>query len=773
TRVVGVMVDDTEAHRLSSEAAAAGAQLELAASLAGIGLWRYDFASGRLHHDERLQAILQRPVGPEGVPLDEVRTWIHPDDLADVQAAFARAVDTDEPVDLHTRYRHADGRWRTVLTRRVVRRDASGRPIAMLGLGLDVTEQHQRTQDTLHLARWLEAAAESARVGLWSGPLDGQPPEWNARMFEILGRDPALGPLRLGDSLRDHVHPDDRDRVAAQTLAWMRGPVGTPLSLVLRIVRRDGQTRWIEVRSRLELDGHGARRTYGVMFDVTESRSAIEALRAANERLSLALSSAGMGTWVHDLDPSRDEWDAQMYLLRGLDPSGPVPTPSERMAMVLPEDWPRLEAMATPLHHSAQPLAYEFRIRRADGAIRTLASRSIALTDETGRVTRRIGVNWDVTEARATEAAQREREMALNEARTKSALLSRVSHELRTPLNAILGFAQLMLAEDGKAPDDQRRRRLHQIREAGESLLTLVDSVLELNALSDGPVPVARAPVDLGALAGRALAAVQPDAAARGVRLHADVGPLAALGDERRAMQVLALLIAHAVHRSANGATVRIAGHVDGEHAVVAVSDEGAPIAREAVAELFDAFGSGAAPLRSSLGMALARAQAEQLGGRTELLRSDARGTVVAFRLPRAEPATAAPAGTGQEPSVLYVEDNEVNMLIVRELLAQRPQLRFHGAANGTDGLAMARRLRPSLVLVDMQLPDMNGTELLGRLRADPHTARLTCVALSANAMPEDVQAARAAGFDDYWTKPIDLSALLAAVDRLVPTLKA
>jgi CheY-like chemotaxis protein len=121
---------------------------------------------------------------------------------------------------------------------------------------------------------------------------------------------------------------------------------------------------------------------------------------------------------------------------------------------------------------------------------------------------------------------------------------------------------------------------------------------------------------------------------------------------------------------------------------------------------------------------------------------------------------------------VLYIEDNDVNMLIVRELLAQRPGVVFHGAVDGKSGVQLARERLPSLVLIDMQLPDIDGIEVLRRLRADPLTASIPCVALSANAMPQDVQSARAAGFDDYWTKPIDLTAFLRAIDRLMPVVR-
>jgi CheY-like chemotaxis protein len=157
------------------------------------------------------------------------------------------------------------------------------------------------------------------------------------------------------------------------------------------------------------------------------------------------------------------------------------------------------------------------------------------------------------------------------------------------------------------------------------------------------------------------------------------------------------------------------------------------------------------------------------MGGRVRLAHSGASDTRIELRLPLAANAVETTPGR-TATRVLYIEDNDVNMMIVRELLSQRPTIEFHGAADGHKGVAMARELQPALVLVDMQLPDIDGIEVLRQLRADPATAGLACIALSANAMPEDVRRARAAGFDDYWTKPIDLSAFLASIDRLAPT---
>ncbi|HVK32470.1 MAG TPA: PAS domain-containing protein [Burkholderiaceae bacterium] len=767
-RVIGVLLDDTEVHELAAQAHAAAAQLEMALAVSDIGLWRYDFATRRIHHDARVQAQLGRPMGPEGVPIETVRSWIHPDDVEDVRRSFEQAVASGRPVDTQTRYLHADGTWRTSLTRRVVQRDASGQPVMMIGVGMDVTEQQARNAEALQLAKRLDAAAEAARVGLWSGPLDDRPAEWNSRMFALLGHDPAGGALRLGDSLRRYVHPADRDRLVALVLAWMRGPVDLPFAAETRIVRGDGALRWMEIRGAQEVGADGVRRAFGVMLDVTEQREVLERLREEHERVTLAMSAVGMGTWLYDPLSGHDEWDEQMFHLRGLAPGPQVPSHEERMALVVPEDRVAMQLAFERTLASAAPTSHEFTIRRPDGQLRTLASRSVALTDADGRVTRRLGVNWDVTEARQLERAQRERELALRESRTKSALFARVSHELRTPLNAVLGFTQLLLAEGERADPMQRRRRLEQIRVAGQSLLTLIDGVLDLSEQAGSPSAPRREPVRLADAVAHALEPLADAIAARQLEVVRGDLSLSVRADPRRVQQVIAQLVGNAVKFNRPGGTVRIEARIDQPDAVLGVADSGPGIAPARAARLFEPF-DGEAARGHGLGLAIAQALVQRMGGTIALARNGSEGCLFELRLPLADaPPVAAPPAVG--PALLYVEDNEVNMMIVRELLAQRPHIAFHGAPDGESGLRSARALQPALVLVDMQLPDFDGLEVLRRLRADPATATIRCVALSANAMHEDMQRARAAGFDDYWTKPIDLANFLGAIDRLLPS---
>jgi len=775
-RVIGVMVDDTEPRAVAQRAQTVDAQLDLALSVSGIGLWRFDLGTHRMHYDARGQAILQRFMDADGVALEEVRSWIHPDDLPAVQEAFAQTLAHGGPIDTRTRYRHADGSWRMVLTRRVLQRDERGQPQAIVGVGLDVTEQDRQVAHALELAQRLDTAAEAAHIGLWSALFDGSAPEWNAYMYTLLGHDPCAPPLTLGDALRRYVHPADREHVAQVALSFVNASAPATVDLEMRIARgNDGRQRWIQTRGRQMLDADGQRRAYGVMLDVTEQREALDRLREANERATLALRSVGMGTWTHDSAIDTDYWDAQMFRLRGLEPAAHAPSAAERIALVHPDDRATLEAAGTPLLTSTEPMGYEFRIVRPDGEVRTLASRSVALLGADGSVRQRIGVNWDVTDARAAERLQRERELARRESRTRAALFSRVSHELRTPLNAILGFTQLMRGDN--VSGQQRRAWLAQVQTAGDQLLGLVDGVLELNDLADVPGPAASARLALAPVLARAADALRHEAARRAVTIEIEGGAdeVQVSADERHLGQALTHLVRFALRRSPSGALLRLAVRTDGAEAQVNVTDRGRALDAAQASALFEPLGGAVGEgvdndANTRLGPALAQAHAARTGARVFLGTSDAQGTTLTLAVPRLVPAAASAPPAGARQSVLYIEDNEVNMLIVRELLTQRAHLQFHGAVDGTSGLARARALQPALVLIDMQLPDFDGIEVLRRLRADPHTAALTCVALSANAMPEDVRRARAAGFDDYWTKPIDLAAFLQAVDRLLPT---
>ncbi|GAP35614.1 hybrid sensor histidine kinase/response regulator [Piscinibacter sakaiensis] len=788
----GVMVDDSEAIAAARSLDEASAQLALALELGEIVVWRHDLASDRLYYNPRGYEVLAMPYRPEGLSLAEVRALIHPDDLPAVVDAAREALVHDVPTDMAARYRRSDGSWRHVLTRRVLQRDGAGRPLAFLGVALDITRQREVRQQADRLQRQLENAASAAGIGMWTRDPQSDETHWDPETYRLYGRAPALGPPSREDWLQTYVHPDDRERMRALRARQLAAPEQV-FEHEFRVIRGDGELRWFAQRVRLE-PWEGRALVFGATLDVTERRRADQALRDANDRVALATRAAGIGTWEVDLRSGEVRWDAQMYALRGLPaPAGevaPALSPAQlRTALAHPDELALvLEANRRSIERGAMA-SYEFRVRWPDGSYRWLASRSVPVYDDAGRAVRQIGVNLDIQESVDAETARREALAAQRQSEAKSQFLARMSHELRTPLNAILGFTQLLErdAEAGAAaePAAQRLAKLRHVRQAADHLLALVNEVLDLARIESGTLQIEPVPVALDPLVAEVLDSLAAEAAAGGVVLVAETAGFGVRADRERLRQALTRLLAHRIRHLAPGSQVRVAAAGDGSDAVLAVADDGQALTADQQLQLFEAFGRhGPDGTDVAMSLALVKALLTSMAGRIEVDSAPGRGTRFMLWLPQAavgagiaatlaqagqpgaEAADPAPARPGR---VLYIEDNTVNVLLVEELIAQRGRLELRSAPTGEAGVLEARSWLPDLVLIDMQLPDFDGFEVLRRLRADTATAGLRCIALSANAMPEDVQRALASGFDDYWTKPIRFASFLAGLDALFP----
>ena len=346
-----------------------------------------------------------------------------------------------------------------------------------------------------------------------------------------------------------------------------------PFEIEFRILRRDGSMRWVVIRADRDPAIVDRRRHLGVAIDVTEHHAALEALRDASERVSLITRYAGIGTWEARFDGSPEVWDEQMFQLRGLVPRAGALSRDERMALVHPDDRAHVLDAAAGARDHGQPAAYEFRVRLPDGSDRWLASRSAAVLDESGRPTRRVGVNWDVSEAKEAERVRQQAALAEREIQAKSQFLSRMSHELRTPLNAVLGFTQLLQIEARRASNAGQLAKLGHIRSAGDHLLSLINDVLDLSGLESGDMKLANQAVELGPLIRQSVPLVESLAAQHGVQL--EIGPVAGIasGDPTRLRQVLINLLSNAIKYNRRGGRVVVQAREDGTSAVLSVRD--------------------------------------------------------------------------------------------------------------------------------------------------------------------------------------------------------
>ena len=383
--------------------------------------------------------------------------------------------------------------------------------------------------------------------------------------------------------------------------------------------------------------------------------------------------------------------------------------------------------------------------------------------------------------------AQRALEVARDEAQqanlAKSQFLSHMSHELRTPLNAVLGFAQL-LQGDSEAPlPPQHQAALQEILRGGRHLLTLINDVLDLGLVEAGRLAFDVKPLPLALLLEECLQMVRPLADQRGVKLRAlraDALRLSVQGDATRVKQVLLNLLGNAIKYNRPGGEVRLACQERRHTVRVSVRDTGPGLSALQQSRLFTPFERVHDPAVSvegtGIGLALCRRLMHGMGGEIGVDSSEGAGSRFWIELPRcdttgqsaaqAELDLALPQAEGQvhRRQVLYIEDNPVNVVLMQAMLARVPGLVLAVEESAGAGLQHALAQPPDLILMDMQLPDLHGLELLRRLQEHPATAEVPVIAVSANAMDSDVAAGRAAGLADYITKPVDMARLISAV---------
>jgi len=639
----------------------------------------------------------------------------------------------------------------------------------------DNSEPQARRAEQDREGTLLRDAAHIAAIGAWEYEVATEKLRWSDETCAI--HEVAPGSEPDIQTAINYYDAESRPLIAAAVDAAIK--LGKPFDLELGFVTARGRRRRVRAIGSAEWRDGRVVRIAGLFHDVTERHESRTAISELTERLRLATEAAGVGIWDWALEPWRLTWDEQMFRLYGLDPEPGGAISTRRWCeRVHPEDVARVQRdIEMVLSRQLELIDHQFRIIRPDGEVRHIHSVGRASRHGDGR--RMIGINIDVTDRERSAQAVLDKQAAERASRAKSEFLSRVSHELRTPLNSILGFTQLLQQRENELAG-WTARPLRQIRQAGDHLLALIDDMLDLAAIEAGRLHLSPEPVALGELVQEALKQSAPLASRHSVRLHPPdraTEPLHVRCDRTRLLQVLLNLLSNAIKFNRSGGDVHVLARADSARRWVELQivDSGAGLSAEQQRSLFQPFnrlGAEASGVAGTgLGLTISRQLVEAMGGRIELRSAAGIGTCVTLQLPMpaAEPlapqpphtAAAATPASGPPLRVLYVEDNPINVLIVREALARHAgRFELEVAADGEQGLAALEATRPDVVLLDINLPGISGHEVLARLRADPRFADLPCVAVSADAMPDEIARARAHGFDDYWTKPLDIAHL-------------
>ena len=365
----------------------------------------------------------------------------------------------------------------------------------------------------------------------------------------------------------------------------------------------------------------------------------------------------------------------------------------------------------------------------------------------------------------------------------KNEFLSRMSHELRTPLNAVLGFAQVL--ELDHLTSDQRDG-VEQIIKAGRHLLELINEILDIARIEGGQLAVSMEPVPVKEVLKEAFDLVEPLATDGDIRLlgGASAPTRNVMADRQRLRQVLINLLSNAIKYNRPGGTVTASYEEPGGNRLrVAIIDTGPGIDPDKMKRLFSPFDRLGAEETGvegvGLGLALSRRIVEAMGGRLEVQSQIGEGSSFTVELPLATATSLERPGSDGKNSqhrqvslgtgtVLCIEDNPANLRLVERALQARPGIDLLSATRGGPGLELARERHPDLVLLDMQLPDMGGEEVLRVLRGHDGTRGIPVLVVSADATASRIEQALAAGATDYLTKPLDLKLFLEKVDRLL-----
>ncbi|NTI77800.1 PAS domain S-box protein [Rhizobium rhizogenes] len=407
-----------------------------------------------------------------------------------------------------------------------------------------------------------------------------------------------------------------------------------------------------------------------------------------------------------------------------------------------------------------------------------------ALHDENGNPRGFSKITRDITDRKRNEeellAARYKAEQA-SEAR--SAFHSRLSHEFRTPLNSILGFAQI-LEMDLNEPETQAS--LAQILRAGRHLLSLLDDLLDLARIDAGRMELYIETLDAGEIVGEAVDLARPLAAPRKVGIVVEIDHAAGAAvtiDRRRFLQVLLNLLSNAIKFNREGGTLHVSTRlVDGDMLAIDISDTGfgiAPNKRERLFQPFERLGADSnATSGTGLGLALSQHLMQAMGGKLELGSTGTEGTTFTVFAPAASSSSVIPRIAAESPAplagkreldvVLCVEDNPASLNLIENVMSRYCSAKVIPAMLGGVGLTLAREHQPNLILLDINLPDISGLEVLKSLRADSETRAIPVIVISADATEATRQGALQKGATRFLAKPLDIRQFLQTLDEVM-----
>ncbi len=708
---------------------------------------------------------------------------------------FSEGFVTDYPLAI----RHVSGNITDVLYNASIYRDDCGKVLGVLAAARDITERKRIENELRQSKEWLEAAASAGIVGLWSWDIPNDSLVWDRVMYRLYG----IGPADFGGAYAGWVsaiHPDDKARTEVEIQSALRGE--REYCPEFRVIWPDRSVHFIKAASHTSFDPQGKPlHMVGVNYDLTERKQVEQALLRESEKNRVLLRNASDG--IHILDPAgrvievSDSFCAMLGYRR------------EELIGMNVAQWDAhltqeqlAQAISQPFANAGR-IEFETRHRRKDGTVFDVEVSGCPLQLE-GRpvifyssrdttLRKKVAAELDAHRHHLEELVET-RTAALSLAKqaaetanvSKSAFLANMSHEIRTPLNAITGMAYLIRRSGVTA---QQADRLDKIDVAGKHLLETINAVLHLSKIEAGKFVLEETAVVVGSIIANIASMLLNKARAKGLRLVVETEKSLhhhLLGDPTRLQQALLNYAANAIKFTESGTvTLRalIAEElIDSVLVRFEVQDTGIGIDPATQLKLFKAFEQADNSVTrkyggTGLGLTITRKLAQLMGGDADVISVPALGSTFWFtaRLKKGDPNNAVPRIVLAQSAeailkrdyrgrrILLAEDEPINREITTELL-QYIGLVIDCAEDGSQAVELAGKNHYDLILMDMQMPRMDGLEATQTIRASANGGKVPILAVTANAFAEDKARCYAAGMNDYVAKPVNPEALFATL---------
>ncbi len=683
-------------------------------------------------------------------------------------------------------------------------RDAAGQIFGFIGIAKDITQRKQAAQHLQNLSDRLKLAVQSAQIGIWDWDIRHDRLIWDDYMYQLYDMDP-IDFDSTSHAWLNRLYPDDRTTIHSLLQQAVQGQCD--FDPEIRIVRQDGEVRVLKAHALVQRDDNGQPcRMIGVNFDITERKRAEVKLRENESRFQrISLNTPGI---IYQYVLRTDGTHEFVYLsdrvqdIVELPPATIYQNADLVFAMVHVEDMAKLQQAIQTSAQNLQQWSWEGRIIAPSGREKWLQGISQPERLPNGDVLW-DGLLLDVSDRKQAEAELREAYRQLAESneqlaratRLKDEFLANMSHELRTPLNAILGMSEALQESVYGTLNPQQQHALNTIERSGTHLLSLINDILDLSKIEAGRLELELTAVNVTPLCKSSWALVKQQAAKKQLQFTMQVPPhLPQLQvDERRLRQVLINLLNNAVKFTPAGGRVELtvtllttAHEPEADSAIrFDVTDTGIGIAPTAQARLFQPFTQIDGALNrqyngTGLGLALVKKIVCLHGGEVGVTSEVNVGSCFSFTLPAScllwETDAAKPLSrssldapiattTDQSPLILLAEDNEANISTVAGYLEARGY-RMALAHDGEAAVRLAHEVSPDLILMDIQMPGMDGLEAIAMIRQTPNLSTIPIIALTALAMPGDRDRCLQAGANEYVAKPLKLKQLALTIQQ-------